>query len=133
MKKMTLIFLLVILACSKLFAQNAVTIGQSRDYIKKMVQSNPNFKLSSGKNSDTLNFTQGMKAIFLYKDNVCYSSTSVLPLKYESALTEKMTTDSYKKVNDNTWVDSKETIKVVITEDKAKGVCFVTTTANDKK
>jgi hypothetical protein len=49
-----------------------------------------------------------------------------------SAVVEKMTTDFYKKINDNTWIDSKETIRVSITFDNTKGVCFVTTTSYKK-
>lgn len=113
-----------------LMAQN--TIGESKEDIRKIIQSNPNFKLLTGDNSDTLVFTQGMQAIFDYKNNICYKSISVMPLKYMSAIVEKMTTDSYKKINDNTWIDNKETLRVTIVVDKIKGVCFVTTTSYEK-
>jgi len=61
-----------------------------------------------------------MQTIFLYKNNLCYSSTSILPLQYMDVMVEKMTTDSYKKIKDNVWVDAKETIKVEITIDQIK-------------
>lgn len=131
MKKIVLILLLGFLDRSHLFAQT--TIGESREDIRKLIQSNPNFKLLPGDNCDTLSFTQGMQAIFLYKNNICYSSTSVLPLKYMNAVTEKMSNDSYKRINDNTWIDPKETIKVAVTINKIKSVCFVTTTFYEKK
>ncbi len=108
------------------------TIGESKESIRKIIQSNPNFKLKAGENCDTLVFTQGMQTIFNYENNVCYKSISVLPLKYMSAIIEQMRTDSFTKVNDNTWVGPKETIKVEITVDKVKGVCFVTKSAYDK-
>ena len=130
MKKIVIVFLFVFLYHSNLFGQN--TIGESKEEIRKLIQSNPNFKLLQGDNCDTLDFTQGMQAIFLYKDNICYSSTSVLPSKYQNAIMEKMTTDSYKKINDTVWIDPKETIKVKVVVDKNKGLCFVTTTSFNK-
>ena len=129
MKKL-IILSTIILAPFFVKAQN--TIGKSKEDIRKIIQSNPNFKLLAGDNCDTLDFTQGMQAIFDYKNNICYKSISVLPLNYMSSIIEKMTTDSYKKINDNTWVDSKETIKVSVVVDKTKGVCFVTTTSYEK-
>ena len=129
MKKL-LLLLTVILVPFCLRAQN--TIGKSKEEIRKIIQSNPNFKLLAGDNCDTLDFTQGMQAIFIYKNDTCYKSTSVLPLKYMSSIVEKMTTDSYKKINDNIWVDSKETIEVSIIVNKVKDVFFVTTTSYEK-
>ena len=43
-----------------------------------------------------------------------------------------MEADSFKKVNVNTWVGPKEKVKVEITSDKVKGICFVTKSAYDK-
>ncbi|MDB5134177.1 MAG: hypothetical protein JWP37_780 [Mucilaginibacter sp.] len=126
------LLILLTITLSPFYLRAQTTIGESKEDIRKIIQSNPNFKLSAGDNCDTLVFTQGMQAIFEYKNNICYKSTSVLSLKYMSAIIEKMTTDSYKKINDNTWVDSKETIKVAITVDKIKSVCFVTTTSFEK-
>jgi hypothetical protein len=111
-------------------AQN--TIGDSKEDIRKLIQSNPNFKLLAGNDCDTLVFNQGMLAIFDYKNNTCYKSISVLPLKYMSVIIEKMTTDFYKKIDDNTWIDSKKTLRVKIVVDNIKSVCLVTTTAYDK-
>jgi hypothetical protein len=45
-----------------------------------------------------------MQAIFLYKDNICYKSRSILPLQYMTDVVNKMTTDSYKKIKDNIWI-----------------------------
>ena len=129
MKKL-LILLTIALGPFCLRAQN--TIGKSREEMRNIIRSNPNFKLLVGDNCDTLVFAQGMQAIFDYKNNLCYKSISVLPLQYLSSVVEKMTTDSYKKIDDHTWIDSKETIQVVIAIDKNKGVCIVTTTSYEK-
>jgi len=123
-------FVLVFLAPLYLLAQN--TIGKSKDQIRNIIQSNPNFKLSSGNNCDTMKFTQGMQTIFFYKNDTCYSQTSILPLKYMKDIVEKMTTDSYKKINENVWIDPKETMKVVIKIDNNRKICSVETTVYDK-
>jgi len=129
MKKLiTLLAIILVPFC--LSAQN--TVGKSKQDIRKIIQSNPNFKLLAGKDCDTLDFTQGMQAIFDYKNDICYKSISVMPLKYMSSVTGKMTADSYKKISDNTWIDSNETIKVFISIDKIKNLCFVTTTSYEK-
>jgi hypothetical protein len=130
MKKKLVLFLFVFLTPLYLLAQN--TIGKSKDEIRNIIQSNPNFKLLPGDNCDTLKFAQGMQSVFFYKDNMCYRSTSILPLAYMNDVIEKMTTDSYKKINQNVWVDSKETMKVEIKVDKNKKLCVVETTAFDK-
>ncbi|MEZ2334030.1 hypothetical protein AB6735_00285 [Mucilaginibacter sp. RCC_168] len=128
--KKLLILLTITLAPFFLRAQN--TIGKSREEIRNIIRSNPKFKLLVGDNCDTLVFAQGMQAIFEYKNNLCYKSISVLPLQYMPSIIGKMTTDSYKKINDNTWIDSKETIQVAITIDKKRGVFIVTTTSYEK-
>ncbi|WP_428328865.1 hypothetical protein [Mucilaginibacter sp.] len=122
MNKILVILLFGFFNHSNLLAQT--TIGESKEEIRKLIQSNPNFKLLPGDNCDTLNFAQGMQAIFLYKNNICYSSTSVLPLKYKNDIIEKMTTDSYKKINDNTWIDNKKTIQVTVSVDKKKALAM---------
>lgn len=122
------VIILLIPFCLK--AQN--TIGKSKDEIRNIIKSNPNFKLLTGKDCDTLVFTQGMQTIFDYRDNLCVKSISILPLQYMSALIQKMTTDSYKKTNDNTWVDSSENIRVSIAVDKSKGTCSITTSSYQK-
>jgi hypothetical protein len=55
-----LILLTITLSPFCLRAQNAITIGESKEDIRKIIQSNPNFKLIAGDNCDTLVFTQGM-------------------------------------------------------------------------
>ena len=129
MKKL---FILIVLTMSSLGLRAQNTIGETKEDIRKIIQSNPNFKLLAGDKCDTLVFTQGMQAIFNYKDNICYKSISIIPLKYMPSVIEKMTTDSYKKINDDTWIDPKETIKVMIRVDKIKSVCLVTTTSYAK-
>lgn len=129
MKKL---IILLIITLSHFCLKAQTTIGKSKEEIRKIIQSNPNFKLLAGDDRDTLDFTQGMQTIFDYKNNVCYKSISVLPLKYMSSIIEKMTTDSYKKINDNTWVDPKNMIKVSVMVDKTKDVFLVTTTSYEK-
>lgn len=124
--------ILLIITLSPVVLKAQSTIGESKETIRKIIQSNPNFKLKAGENCDTLVFTQGMQTVFLYDNNVCYKSTAVFPLKYVPLIIEQMETDSFTKVNENTWVGPKEKVKVEITVDKVNGVCFVTKNAYDK-
>jgi hypothetical protein len=71
-----------------------------------------------------------MQAIFLYKDNICYKSRSILPLQYMTDVVNKMTTDSYKKIKDNIWINLEETIMVEVDKDKDK--CIVVSTFYNK-
>ncbi len=127
MKKL---IILLIAISGPLFLQAQTTIGKSKDGIRKIIQSNPSFKLLAGDNCDTLVFAQTMQTIFSYKDNICYKSVSVMPLEYMPDVVQHMTEDLYKKIKDNVWIDAKETIKVQITADKKN--CFVETTFFDK-
>lgn len=124
--------LLLIITSFPVVLKAQSTIGESKESIRKIIQSNPNFKLKGGENCDTLVFTQGMQTVFNYQNNICYKSTAVFPLKYTSLIIKQMETDSFKKVNGNTWVGPKGKVKVEITVDKVKSICFVTKTAYDK-
>jgi hypothetical protein len=129
MKKI-LILLLFLYAPMCLPAQ-ALTIGKTRDQIKDMVKATPAFKLHSGESCDTLVFQMGMQTIFYYKDDICYSSKSILPVMFMNDVVQKMTTDSYVKVKDNVWRDAGNRIEVVVTVGNATKTCTVVTTRID--
>jgi hypothetical protein len=126
MRKILILFLL--LAAPVCLLAQDLTIGKTRDQVRHIIQSNPAFKLLPGKSCDTAIFQAGMQTVFYYKDNVCYSSKSILPVMYMNDVIQKMTTDSYTKIKDNIWRDAAKRIEVVVTMDKVNNKCIVVTT-----
>jgi len=126
MKKI-LILLVLLTAPVCLLAQD-LTVGKTREQVRHIIQSNPAFKLLPGKSCDTAIFQAGMQTVFYYKNNICYSSKSILPVMYINDVIQKMTTDSYTKIKDNVWQDAGKRIEVVVTMDKVNNKCIVVTT-----
>jgi hypothetical protein len=55
-----------------------------------------------------------------------------MPLTYMNMITEKMTTDSYEKLDRNTWINHSKTVKVKITVLKDKDQFVVETSPVNK-
>ena len=128
--KQLLFLILICLAPCCLKAQDS-TLGKTKDQIRAMVKPYPAIKLAPGDNADTLTMQGGLKTIVFYKNNVCYSSESILPLKLMDLATQKMTKDGYKKVKDNTWISPSGVIKVEITVDQKNNLFYTQTTRAD--
>ena len=129
MKKL---LILLFIAVTPFWVLAQTTIGKSKEELRKIIQSDPNFKIATGIESDTLSLQPGMQSIFFYKHDTCYRSKSILPLQYMSAVTDKLTQDSYKKIKDNIWTNAIETIQVEVVVDKINDRCTVETTAFDR-
>ena len=126
MKKIVVTLLLGFVTHTCLFAQS--TIGKSREELTKITNTNTNIKLLKGVDTDTLNFLGGIQSIYYYKKDICCSSKSTLPSKFEAPMVDNLKTDNYKKLNNNTWVSPAGNIKVVFKEDKTKGIFTILTT-----
>lgn len=112
--KVLILFALLFTIPLYLKAQDA-TLGKSKEQIRALIKPNGGIILLKGNDCDTLTLQGGLKTFMYYKDDVCYASKSIIPLKYLTMIVEKMTTDSYKKVGENEWVNHSETVKVNIT------------------
>src|ERR1700744_5241132 len=128
--KQLLFLILICLAPCCLKAQDS-TLGKTRDQIRAMVKPYPAIKLAPGDNSDTLTMQGDLKTIVFYKNNICYSSESILPLKLMDMATQKMIKDGYKKVKDNEWISGNGTIKAELTIDQKTGHFITVTTSAD--
>lgn len=120
-----LILICLVPLCLK--AQDS-TLGKTKDQIRAMVKPYPAIKLAPGDNADTLTMQGELKTIVFYKNNVCYGSESILPLKLMDMATQKMIKDGYKKIKDNVWISPSGVIKVALTVDQKNNV-FITETA----
>ncbi|QKJ31119.1 hypothetical protein HQ865_15600 [Mucilaginibacter mali] len=125
--KALLALVLVVLICHGAKAQEA-TLGKSRAEIRELIQSNNAIKLTKSTDCDTLSMDGGLKTMMFYKNDVCYASKSVMPMKYMDMVTEQMSKSQYKKLNDTTWTNQAGTVKVEITVDKDKN-CFTVNTS----
>jgi len=128
--KIFFFLMLICLAPCCLRAQDS-TLGKTKDQIRAMVKPYPTIKLAPGDNADTLTMQGDLKTIVFYKNNVCYSSESILPLKLMDMVTQKMTKDGYKKVKDNVWLSPSGVIKVVLIADQKNNVFITETTRAD--
>jgi len=120
-------FIIICLIPCCLKAQDS-TLGKTKDQIRAMVKPYPAIKLARGEDADTLTMQGDLKTVILYKNNVCYASRSILPLKVLDLVTQKMTKDGYKKVKDNEWISGSGAIKVVLTTDQKTGHFITETT-----
>ena len=107
------------------------TLGKTKDQIRAMVKPYPAIKLSPGDNADTLTMQGDLKTIVFYKNNICYGSESILPLKLMDMATQKMTKDGYKKIKDNVWISPSGVIRVELTVDQKNNVFVTETTRAD--
>ncbi len=121
---LTVILIVIIPLCLK---AQGTTLGKTKEQIRAMIDPNNGIKLSKGDSTDTLSMTGGLQMIMYYKDNVCYTSKSVMPLAYRDMIIKKMTDDSYKKVNDNLWINPSHTVKVELVVFKEKNIFTVET------
>ncbi|SDE41196.1 hypothetical protein SAMN05216464_10638 [Mucilaginibacter pineti] len=123
------ILLMLALLCGLPYCLKAQdpTLGKTKEQIRALIKPNSGIKLSAGESSDTLSMDGGLQTVMYYKNNICYTSKSVMPLKYIDYVTKKMTADSYKKVSDSVWLTSSGKIKVEITVDKNRQQFFVKT------
>jgi len=123
-------FLFLILICLAPFCLKAQdsTLGKTKDQIRAMVKPYPAIKLAPGDNADTLTMQGDLKTIVLYKNNICYASRSILPLKVLDMVIQKMTKDGFKKVKENEWISSSGAIKVVFIPDQKPGHFITETT-----
>jgi len=119
-----LLFICLIPCCSK--AQDS-TLGKTKDQIRAMIKPYPAIKLAPGEDADTLTMQGDLKTIIFYKNNICSSSESVLPLKLMDMVTMKMTKDGYKKIKNNIWISVSGVIKVELKVDQ-KNSLFITET-----
>lgn len=107
------------------------TLGKTKDQIRAMIKPYPAIKLAPGDNADTLTMQGDLKTIVFYKNNVCYSSKSILPLKLMDMVTLKMTKDGYKKIKDNVWISPSGVIRVELKVDQKNNVFITETTRAD--
>ena len=107
------------------------TLGKTKDQIRALVKPYPAIKLAPGDNADTLTMQGDLKTIIFYKNNVCYSSESILPLKLMDMVTMKMTKDGYKKIKDNVWISPSGIIRVELTVDQKANQFITETTRAD--
>ncbi len=129
MKILFFLMLICLVPCC-LKAQDS-TLGKTKDQIRAMVKPYPAIKLSPGDNADTLTMQGDLKTIVFYKNNVCYGSESILPLKLMDMATQKMTKDGYKKIKDNVWISPSGVIRVELTVDQKNNVFVTETTRAD--
>lgn len=129
--KITLFLMLICLAPCCLRAQDS-TLGKTKDQIRAMIKPYPAIKLAPGDSADTLTMQGDLKTIVFYKNNVCDSSKSILPLKLMDMVTQKMARDGYKKINDNAWVSPSGVIKVALTVDQKNNQFITETTRADE-
>lgn len=123
-----LTFICLIPFCLK--AQDS-TLGKTKDQMRAMVKPYPGIKLAPGNNADTLTMQGGLKTIVFYKDNVCYASKTIMPLKLMDMVTQKMTKDGYKKIKDNVWISPSGVIRVEIKVDNSTDEFITNTTRAD--
>lgn len=128
--KLLFFLMLICLAPCCLKAQDS-TLGKTKDQIRAMVKPYPSIKLSPGDNTDTLTMQGDLKTVVFYKNNVCYGSESILPLKLMDMVTQKMTKDGYKKIKNNTWISASGVIKVELTIDEKTNHFITETTRAD--
>ena len=129
MKILFSLMLICLVPCC-LKAQDS-TLGKTKDQIRAMVKPYPAIKLSPGDNADTLTMQGDLKTIVFYKNNICYGSESILPLKLMDMATQKMTKDGYKKIKDNVWISPSGVIRVELTVDQKNNVFVTETTRAD--
>jgi hypothetical protein len=129
MKILFFLMLICLVPCC-LKAQDS-TLGKTKDQIRAMVKPYPAIKLAPGDTADTLTMKGDLKTIVFYKNNVCYSSESILPLKLMDMVTQKMAKDGYKKVKDNVWISANGVIKVALKVDQKNNVFITMTTPAD--
>ena len=125
--KILLVLILIVITPCCLKAQGT-TLGKTKEQIRAMIDPNSGIQISKGDNADTLSTKDGLQIIMYYKDNICYTSKSVMPLAYLDMVVKKMTDDSYKKVNENVWINPGGTLKVEIVVFKEKNI-FTTETS----
>jgi hypothetical protein len=125
MKLLFFLMLICLVPCC-LKAQDS-TLGKTKDEIRALVKPYPAIKLAPGDNADTITMQGDLKTIIFYKNNVCYSSESILPLKLMDMVTQKMTKDGYKKIKNNVWISPSGVIRVELTVDQ-KANSFITET-----
>ena len=126
MKILFSLMLICLVPCC-LKAQDS-TLGKTKDQIRAMVKPYPAIKLSP---ADTLTMQGDLKTIVFYKNNICYGSESILPLKLMDMATQKMTKDGYKKIKDNVWISPSGVIRVELTVDQKNNVFVTETTRAD--
>jgi hypothetical protein len=107
------------------------TLGKTKDQVRAMVKPYPAIKLAPGDTADTLTMQGDLKTIVFYKNNVCYSSESILPLKLMDMVTQKMTKDGYKKIKANVWVSPSGVIRVELSVDQKTNHFITETTRAD--
>jgi hypothetical protein len=125
MKLLFFLMLICLVPCC-LKAQDS-TLGKTKEQIRALIKPYPAIKLAPGDDTDTLTMQGDLKTIIFYKNNVCYGSESILPLKLMDMATQKMTKDGYKKIKDNVWISPSGVIKVELTVDE-KNKQFITET-----
>ena len=114
MKSLIILLLVICLAPCCLKAQDA-TLGKTKEEIRALIKPNSGITISTGDDCDTLSMQGGLRIYMFYKNNICISSKSIMPLQYMSMVTDKMTNDSYKKISENEWLNPSGTVKVNIT------------------
>ena len=130
MKILFFLMLICLVPCC-LKAQDS-TLGKTKDQIRALVKPYPAIKLAPGDNADTLTMQGDLKTIIFYKNNVCYGSESILPLKLMDLATQKMTKDGYKKIKDNVWISPSGVIRVELTIDQKNNQFITETTRADE-
>jgi hypothetical protein len=126
-----LLALTLILITPYCLKAQGTTLGKTKEQIRAMIDPNNGIKLSKGDNADTLSMQGGLQIIMYYKNDICYSSKSVMPLAYKDMVVKKMTADSYKKVKENVWIHPSGTVKVEIVVFKEKNIFTAETSQVD--
>ena len=130
--KILFFLLLICLVPCCLRAQDS-TLGKTKDQIRALIKPYPAIKLAPGDTTDTLTMQGDLKTILFYKNNICYGSESILPLKLMDLATQKMTKDGYKKIKDNVWISPSGAIRVELTVDQKNNQFITETTRFDEE
>jgi hypothetical protein len=136
MKKLITFFSLL-LTCSYIQAQdnsikpgdNIFAIGKTSVEVRRLAK---RLKWTVVSNSDTVDkySDPDLTIIDYYKNNICYKSTTILPLQGKF-LMQAAFDSAFKKVKENTWIDTNNNIKINLTVDSLKKQFrFDVTTAN---
>lgn len=129
--KILLAFFLLFTLPYTLKAQDP-TLGKTKEQIRALIKPNSGIDILRGEDSDTLVLQGGPKTVMYYKNNICYASKSTLPLSMLPVMVDFMKNDAYKKIKENEWVNSSNTVKVEITIMKDTKQLFVETSQIDK-
>ena len=117
--KILVLLALIIIMPAAVMAQRT-TLGQSKEEFRATIKPNGGITLLKGQTSDTLTMQGGLQIVMYYRRDTCYRSVSLMPMIFKNLMVNKMTEDGYQKVNDTTWTNRINTVRVVVTDNSDK-------------